>query len=133
MSDSQINYRENYFQHPMLTKIIGDPTYTSLAKLEKECKANGKSFRSTLGGGSLGHLGLTSSVSAYERVSPGVPFNRPGLPELPDLANSTVAQIAAARQNYADGMDTFKAYNLVERTCQSTSVCRTSVFVRSSR
>jgi hypothetical protein len=31
MSGCQINYRENYFQHPTLTKIIGDPTYTSLA------------------------------------------------------------------------------------------------------
>jgi hypothetical protein len=45
MSDSQINYRENYFQHPSLMKISGgDPTYTiSLTKLKKECKANGKS------------------------------------------------------------------------------------------
>jgi hypothetical protein len=35
MSDSQPNYRETYFQYPSLTKISGDPTYTSLAKLEK--------------------------------------------------------------------------------------------------
>jgi hypothetical protein len=39
MSGSHINYRESYFQHPSLTKISGDPTYASLAKLEKECKA----------------------------------------------------------------------------------------------
>jgi hypothetical protein len=43
MSESHPNYREAYFQHPMLTKISGDPTYTSLAKLEREIKANGKS------------------------------------------------------------------------------------------
>jgi hypothetical protein len=35
MSDNHPNYREAYFQHPMLTKISGDPTYTSLAKLER--------------------------------------------------------------------------------------------------
>jgi hypothetical protein len=38
MSGSQINYRENCFQHPSLTKINGNPTCTSLAKIEKECK-----------------------------------------------------------------------------------------------
>jgi hypothetical protein len=116
MSDSQINYRENYFQHPSLSKISGDPTYTSLAKLEKECKANGKSVRSTLGGGIQGHLGLVSSALAYDRVSPGVPFIRPALPVLPDLANATSAQIAEARQTYTDNMNTFKACNLIERT-----------------
>jgi hypothetical protein len=52
MSDSlRPNYRETYFQHLTLTKISGDPTYTSLAKLEREIKANGKSVPSTLGGG----------------------------------------------------------------------------------
>ena len=83
MSDSQPNYREAYFQHPSLTKISGDPTYKSLAKLEKEIKANGKSVPSTLRGGSQGHLGLVSSASAYDRVSHGVPFIRPTRPTNP--------------------------------------------------
>jgi hypothetical protein len=39
MSGSQINYRENYFQHPSLTKINGDPTCTSLAKLNKRMQS----------------------------------------------------------------------------------------------
>jgi hypothetical protein len=116
MSGSQINYRENYFQHPSLTKISGDPTYTSLAKLEKECKANGKSVRSTLGGGSQGHLGLVSSAIAYDRVSPGVPFIRPTLPVLPDLSTATAHQIAIAKQLHDDNLESFKACNLIERT-----------------
>jgi hypothetical protein len=116
MSASQINYRESYFQHPSLTKISGDPTYTSLAKLEKECKANGKSVRSTLGGGNQGHLGLVSTALAYERSSPGVPFVRPDLPVLPALAESTAAQIADARHTYDDNMEIFKSCNLIERT-----------------
>jgi hypothetical protein len=74
MSDNHPNYREAYFQHPTLTKISGDPAYTSLAKLEREIKANGKSAPSILGGGSQGHLGLVSSPYSYDRVSPGVPF-----------------------------------------------------------
>jgi hypothetical protein len=117
MSASQINYRESYFQHPSLTKISGDPTYKSLAKLEKECKANGKSVRSTLGGGNQGHLGLVSTALAYERSSPGAPFVRPDLPVLPPaLAESTAAQIADARHTYDDNMDIFKSCNLIERT-----------------
>jgi hypothetical protein len=96
MSISHVNYRESYFQHPTLTKINGDPTYASLAKLERECKANGKSVSTTLGGGLQGHLGLVCSTAAYQRISPGVPFDRPILPVLPDLSNSTGAQIEDA-------------------------------------
>jgi hypothetical protein len=116
MSDSQINYRENYFQHPLLRKISGDPTYTSLDKLEKECKANGKSVHSTLGGGNRGHLGLISSVLAYKCVSQGVHFVRPELPVLPALANTTGPRIAEARQTYTDTMESFKACNLIKQT-----------------
>ena len=74
MSGSHINYRESYFQHPLLTNISGEPTYKSLAKLKRECKANGKSVSSTLGGGLQGHLGLMCNAHTYNRVSPGVPF-----------------------------------------------------------
>ena len=118
MSDSQPNYREAYFQHPSLTKISSNLTYkTSLAKIEKEIKANGKSVSSTLGGGSQGqHLGLVSSYSAYDRVSHGVPFIRPDLPVLPDLSNSTANQIAVAQEIYTKTMEPFKMCNLIERT-----------------
>jgi hypothetical protein len=113
---SHVNYRENYFQHTTLTKISGDPTYASLAKLERECKANGKSVSSTLGGGLQGHLGLVCSTVAYNRISPGVPFDRPLLPVLPDLSNSTAAQIEDARQRFKDSLAEFNACNLIERT-----------------
>jgi hypothetical protein len=96
------NYKESYFQLSSLTKISGDPTYQSLAKLEKECKANALSVPTTLGGGNQGHLGLVSSISAYERVSPGVPFNRPALPVPPDLLQATVAQITKAHRLHAE-------------------------------
>ena len=72
MSDSQPNYREAYFQHPLLTKISGDLTYKSLAKLEKKIKANRKSMSSTLEGGSQGHLGLVSN-SYMKRLRPHLP------------------------------------------------------------
>jgi hypothetical protein len=94
-------------------KISADPTYTSLAKLEKECKSNRKSISSTLGGGLQGHLGLVSSTLAYNCVSPGVPFI---LLVLPDLTGATAAVIAAAHQLYASHMAIFQACNLIEHT-----------------
>jgi hypothetical protein len=115
MSDNHPNYREAYFQHPTLTKISSDPTYTSLPKLEREIKANRKSVPSTLGGGCQGHLGLVSSPYSYDhRVSPGVPFTRLALPELPDLGGSTAHQIEVAEEIYA--LEVFKIFNLLERT-----------------
>jgi hypothetical protein len=111
----QVNYRENYFQHTTLTKISGNPAYASLAKLERECKANGKSVSTTLGGGLQGHLGLVCSTTAYNRISPGVPFDRPILPVIPNLSNSTVTQINEARQLFKDNLAAFNACNLIER------------------
>jgi hypothetical protein len=116
ISISHVNYRESYFKHPTLTKINGDPTYTSLAKLERECKANGKSVSTILGGGLQGHLGLVCSTAAYQRISPGVPFDRPILPVLPDLSNSTGAQIEDAWRRFEDDLISFNACNLIKRT-----------------
>jgi hypothetical protein len=98
-------------------KISGDPTYTSLVKLEKEIKANSKSVPSIFGGGFQGqHLGLVSTYNAYDRVSPRVPFIRPVNPILPDLTTETTAQIATARQLYADNSEAFKMCNQIECT-----------------
>ena len=110
-----LNYRETLFQHPTLTKIAGDPTYTSLAKLERECKANAKSVRSDLGGGAQGHLGLVSTATAYERIAPGTPFVRPSLPILPTIEGTT-AVINAARQAYDEQIKAFNDCNIIERT-----------------
>jgi hypothetical protein len=111
---SHINYRESFFQHPALTKITGDPTYTSLAKLERECKANAKSVRSNLGGGQQGHLGLISSAPAYARIVPGAPFHRPALPA-PPVTDRTAAVIAASHQHYDKQMSAFNKCTLIER------------------
>ena len=80
---TQINYRETFFQHPTLTKIAVDPTYTSLAKLERECKANAKSVRSDLGGGAQGHLGLVSTATAYDRIAQELLSSAPPCPQHP--------------------------------------------------
>ena len=60
------NFQENYFQHPELTKIVGEPTHTSLTILINELKANAQSVHSNLGGGVYGHLGLVLSPVDYD-------------------------------------------------------------------
>jgi hypothetical protein len=116
MATTVPNYRETIFQHPNLTSIRGDPTYSSLAQLERECKANAQSLRSNIGNGNHGYLGLVSSPLAYDRVSPDVPFVRPALPVLPDLENATAAQITEAHRQFSALTATFNTCNLIERT-----------------
>jgi hypothetical protein len=93
MWDYQTNLQENFLQFPIRTKIHGNPTYASLAKLTNECKANGKSVPTTLGGGRQGHLRLITSAVAYKRSAPGTPFTRPTLPVLANLVEATQFQI----------------------------------------
>lgn len=69
MAISQNNYRETYFQKPVPMNVSGDPTSTSLAKLDRECKAHAKSVQSELSGGTQGHLGLVSSTTTYELIA----------------------------------------------------------------
>ena len=99
----------------MLTKIAGDPTYISLTKLKRECKANAKSVRSDLKGGSQGHLVIVSTSTAYARIAPGTPLIRPSLPNLP-TTKGTTAVINAARQAYDEHMIAFNNCNIIEWT-----------------
>jgi hypothetical protein len=110
-----MNIRESYFQHTVLTKTVGDPTYQSLVKLEMECKANGKSMPSTLGGGDQGYLGLIVNATVYARISPNDPFIRPTLPILPDPTGATGAVVAAQRTSFEAALHEFHTCNLVQR------------------
>ncbi len=53
MSATTPNYRDTVFQHQDLTKVIGTPSYTGLALLERQCKANAQTVPSTIENGNL--------------------------------------------------------------------------------
>jgi hypothetical protein len=115
-STSTMKLPESHMQHTtVLTKTIGHPTYQSLVKLEMECKANGKSVPSTLGGSRQGYLGLIVNAMVYARISPNDPFIRPILPILPDLTGATVAVVAAERTIFDEALQAFHTCNLVKR------------------
>ena len=52
-----------------LTRIIGEPDYTSLHTLYREVKANASAIHSTLGGGSHVHLDMVITPAAYAHLS----------------------------------------------------------------
>ena len=57
-SHGEIDYKNNLFDHPELSRIIGEPTTASLITLLAEVRDNAGSVQTELGGGSHGHLGL---------------------------------------------------------------------------
>ena len=76
-----IDYKNNIFDHPDLTRIIGEPTTASLITLHQEVKANAQSVSTSLGGGANGHLGLVCSPETYQELVPGdTPYIRPTNP-----------------------------------------------------
>ena len=66
MNTSQdIDYKNNLFEHPELTRIVGEPTTATLITLQAEVRDNAQSVQSDLGGGANGHLGLVCTPTIY--------------------------------------------------------------------
>ena len=96
-STSSVNYKDSYFEHPVLTMIRGGPTYETLHHLKNELKANASSVPTTLGGGNHGYLGMVLAPAEYHHILPNYPFTRlpnPGV--LVPNPNGTAARIASA-------------------------------------
>jgi hypothetical protein len=83
--------------------------------VSQNLSADAKSVHSNLGGGQQGHLGLNSSTPAYACITPGTPFQRPGLPA-PATTADTAVVIAASRQVYDEQMSAFNKCTLINRT-----------------
>ena len=99
--------KDTYFQHKVLTKIHGKPTYETLENVLTELKANASSVPSTLGGGQHGHLGLLLPAARYIALAHTVPWISPGNPGpfIPP-ATGTGPQIEAARDVWKESKQT---------------------------
>ena len=76
-----IDYKNNQFEYPELTRIIGEPTTATLIVILKEVHANALSVHLDLGGGKDGHLGLVYNPEVYQDLVPtAVPYIRPENP-----------------------------------------------------
>ena len=71
------DYRSRFFEYKTLTKILGEPTIDTIAKLHKEIKRNAQKVPTTLGGGQNGYLGLVIPQDIYNSIPGTRPFIRP--------------------------------------------------------
>ena len=112
-----IDFKNNIFEYPDLTRIIGEPTTAALITLRNEVKANAQAVHSTLGGGAHGHLGLVCSPETYATLVPGnTPYIRPVNPgRLIIEGTETQYEIAQRRDEHAEALRVFQEYPGVER------------------
>ena len=113
-ANAQVDYRQNHFEFPILTQIVGEPTYDLLRTVLNELKANAQSVHSTLGGGAHGYLGLILSPIQYGLVSAHA-FVRPAFPAplvIPPLA--TIHMTATLQQQHRDDVRIFRECQAVE-------------------
>ncbi len=109
--------KDTYFQHKVLTKVHGKPTYESLQTLATEIKANAGSVPSTAGGGANGHLGVILSAARYATLANTVPWIQPTNPGpfTPPDPPGTAAQIEAARDVWREANQAFALSQATEK------------------
>ena len=112
-----IDFKNNIFEYPDLTRIIGEPTTATLITLWNEVKANAQAVHCTLGGGDHGHLGLVCSSETYATLVPGnTPYIKPPNPgRLRIEGTETQYQIAQRKDKHAEALRIFQEYLGVER------------------
>ena len=69
-----INFKNNIFECPDLTRINGESTTANLKTLQNDAKANVQAVNSKLGGGEHGHVALVCLRTMYAML---VPDNTP--------------------------------------------------------
>ena len=77
---SNTNFRDLYFEHKALTRIIGESTFSTLQLMLLQLKANASSVPSTLGVGQRGYIGVILSPVTYATLAPMTPFEPPAHP-----------------------------------------------------
>jgi hypothetical protein len=119
MSTPSTNYRESVFRHADLTRIHGEPNFSSLKILSREIKANARSVHSTLGGAAHGHLGLVLSPAQYALVS-DTPFERVAYPG-PLVIQAGTTRIVAdeLERNHKEQIRVFREVLGVENALKS--------------
>ena len=85
---STTNLKETYFTFKTLSKIHGEPTLESLAKLRKQVFANAEAVPNSKYG-TNGYLGLVMTNEQFSTRST-IPFTRPGaVPEIDTIGTQT--------------------------------------------
>jgi hypothetical protein len=109
------------FPNPILPTVEGKPDYQNIHATRKFLQANLQAIDTHLGGGTLGHLGLIVSDTAYSNIaSPTaeapvfwVTPNAPG--RAPATADGTAAQIIPARHLWEEDVQIYRTCTSVQQ------------------
>ena len=112
---SNTDFRELYFEHKDMPRIMGEPSFTSLHDLLRRLKLNASSVPCSLGGGAHGYVGTLLSPTAYASLSMTAlqEPTHPGTLSIPH--GSTQFEIAHIKQTHEDNLSTFQDYTLMQR------------------
>ena len=112
---SNTNFKELYFEHKDIPRIVGEPSLTSLHEMLRRLKANASSVPCTLGGRAHGYVGTLLSPPAYASLS-NTAFQEPNHPDSLDIPqSSTQYEIAHLKQTHEDSLVIFHYYQLMQR------------------
>ena len=105
-----IDFKNNIFEYPDLTRIIGEPKTAAPITLRNEVKANAQAVHSTLGGEEHGHLGLGCSPTTYTTLVLGnTPYIKPPNPgRLVIEGNESHYQIMQHRDKHQEALRMFQ-------------------------
>ena len=112
MTTTTIMAGKDLYPYPTLTKITGEPTYTSINILQREIYANALAIDSPFGGGQHGHLGVVMDNASYANAVAGVVFNAPVHPGNAPVhaAGTTQPVITAADRAYDRSLQDYNTF-----------------------
>ena len=116
MTKVDIDYKKNYFEHPKLARIPGEPKTKELITLQCQIQDNALTVHTVLGGGHHSHLGLVCIAKTYATIPNTQPYVRSNAPgPLVPIPGATQFQIQQQRDQHAEGTRLFREVLVVER------------------
>ena len=116
MTKTDIDYKNNYFEYPELSRIPGEPDTKDLITIQRQIRANALTVHTVLGGGHHGHLGLVCNAATYALIPNTQPYVRPNAPgPLIPIAGATQFQIQQQRDQHSEETRLFREVLAIER------------------
>ena len=113
---SNTNFRNFYFEHKSLTRIVSKPTFSTLHLMLLQLKANTNSIRSTLVRGQHGYIRVILSPVTYATLAPIQYFESPVHPGILQIEYpATQYEIAFAKTLQDESVRTFQFHKLIQR------------------
>eukprot|EP00957_Ditylum_brightwellii_P140150 10679243-Ditylum_brightwellii.AAC.1 len=117
MIKQDINYKNNCFEYPELSKNHSELTTSALLILCNEVQSNAQSVDTTLGGGANGHLGLVANTSTHSSIPGMTPFFHPTNPGSLAISGGAMQfQIVHAHDQHKENLCLFREVTNVEGT-----------------